>query len=81
MRTELVGLVILSMVLLVVIAPPAHAYLDPGTGSMILQGIIAALVGASVVLKVYWYKMKSFLRGRGTKPPAHEPLETERPKR
>ena len=27
-------------------ALPAHAYLDPGTGSIILQGIIGAIVGA-----------------------------------
>lgn len=33
-------------VLAVAGALPAHAYLDPGTGSIILQGIIGAIVGA-----------------------------------
>jgi hypothetical protein len=47
---------------------PAWAYLDPGTGSLIVQGLIAAVVGALVTGKLYWYKLKSFFssrRGRG----------------
>ncbi len=39
---------------------PAHAYLDPGTGSMILQGIIGAVVGGLVALKLYWARLKTF---------------------
>tara|TARA_B100000315_G_scaffold58113_2_gene52530 strand:+ start:21777 stop:22013 length:237 start_codon:yes stop_codon:yes gene_type:complete len=38
----------------------AFAYLDPGTGSIILQGLIAALAAAAVVMKTYWYKIKGF---------------------
>jgi hypothetical protein len=38
----------------------AHAYLDPGLGSMLLQGLIAGLAAASVVLGRYWHKFKSF---------------------
>jgi hypothetical protein len=38
----------------------AFAYLDPGTGSIILQGLIAALAAAGFVMKAYWYKIKSF---------------------
>ena len=37
----------------------AFAYLDPGTTSIILQGIIAAIVGATVVVKTYWYRLKA----------------------
>ncbi len=37
----------------------AHAYLDPGIGSMLLQGLIAGLAAASVVLGRYWHKLKS----------------------
>ena len=36
----------------------AFAYIDPGTGSMILQSLIGALVGVVIVLKVYWTKIK-----------------------
>jgi len=38
----------------------AHAYLDPGTGSMILQIVIASLVGAVFALKGYWSRIKEF---------------------
>lgn len=34
------------------------AYLDPGTGSMIIQGIVGAIAGAFVVIKLYWYQVK-----------------------
>ena len=39
----------------------AHAYLDPGTGSIILQGIIAALAAGAVFVKIYWYKLLTLL--------------------
>jgi hypothetical protein len=35
-----------AVILLLCIAPtPAHAYLDPGTGSILLQGVLAAIAG------------------------------------
>lgn len=40
----------------------AHAYLDPGSGSYILQILIAALLGASVGVKIYWKRIKHMLR-------------------
>ena len=42
----------------------AAAYLDPGTGSIIVQGAIAAIAAAAFTLKLYWYKVKSFFTGR-----------------
>lgn len=41
----------------------AHAYLDPGTGSMILQALIAGVAFAAVTIKMYWYKIVAFLKG------------------
>jgi len=38
----------------------AHAYLDPGTGSLILQGLIAGLAVALFVGKVYWRRLLAF---------------------
>lgn len=38
---------------------PAYAYLDPGTGSIILQGLVAAVAGIVVSGKLYWNKIKS----------------------
>ena len=47
-------------------ASPAFAYLDPGTGSMILQAIIGGIVGGMIAIKVYWKKVKGFFSGSKT---------------
>jgi hypothetical protein len=36
------------------------AYIDPASGSAILQAIVAALAGAAVAMKVYWARIKNF---------------------
>lgn len=38
----------------------AHAYLDPGTGSALLQGLVAVLAGGIVVGKIYWHRLLQF---------------------
>jgi len=38
----------------------AHAYLDPATGSIILQGIIAGVAGGLLTLKIFWGKITGF---------------------
>lgn len=35
-----------------------YAYLDPGTGSMIIQGLLGALVGLGITLKIFWHRIK-----------------------
>ncbi len=40
---------------------PAYAYLDPGTGSIVLQGLIAAVAGGLVAARLYWDKVKRYL--------------------
>ncbi len=35
---------------------PALAYLDPGTGSMLLQLLFGGVAGALVVGKLYWHR-------------------------
>jgi hypothetical protein len=42
------------------------AYLDPGTGSLIVQALVAALAGAAVVITSYWKKIRAFFR-RGSR--------------
>ena len=47
-------------------APAAFAYLDPSTGSMILSAIVGLFATAGLVIKNYWYKLKSFFKGSGS---------------
>ena len=53
-----------STVLLLFLATPSvcFAYLDPGTGSMILQGLLAAIALAAVTLKDYWQRFLALFR-------------------
>jgi len=41
-------------------ATPTYAYLDPGTGSMLLQGLLAGVAIAIAYFSMYWQKVKSF---------------------
>ena len=36
------------------------AYLDPGSGSFLIQLLIAALLGAGIALRASWGKVKKF---------------------
>jgi len=49
---------------------PAFAYLDPGTGSMIVQLLLGGIAGALVVGKLYWQRFKGFFSRKGTASPA-----------
>ncbi len=52
---------------------PAHAYLDPGTGSMLLQLLLGGVAGVLVVGKLYWHRVQAFF-GRGPAPsPSQDP--------
>lgn len=44
----------------------ALAYIDPGTGSFVIQGIIAAVVGAGFAIKMFWHRIKAFFTGKPT---------------
>lgn len=47
------------LVLLIVLVPsPAYAYLDPGTGSILLQALLAGFAGLGVVGKLFWHKLR-----------------------
>ena len=37
-------------------------YLDPGSGSILLQLLLAAILGLGVILRTQWSKIKSFFK-------------------
>ncbi len=53
-------------------AAPAQAYLDPGTGSMLLQVLLGGIAGAIVVAKLYWKRLKRFFDGASNEDPGSE---------
>ena len=50
------------------------AYLDPGSGSFLIQLLIAALLGAGIALRAYWGKIKGIF---GIKSEVDEDAEDE----
>jgi hypothetical protein len=47
---------------------PAFAYIDPGTGSMILQAVIGGVAGGLFVLRGWWRRLIAFLPGARKNP-------------
>lgn len=40
----------------------ASAYVDPGTGSYVLQLLLAGILGALFALKVFWHRTVGFVK-------------------
>lgn len=52
------------------IVRPAHAYLDPATGSIVLQAVLAGIAAGALALKTFWHRLKGlFGRGGGPEDP------------
>ena len=49
-------------------------YLDPGSGSMLLQLLLAAILGAGVILRTQWGKIKNLFKRKDT---SEEDLDDE----
>lgn len=51
-------------IVLLLVSSPAYGYLDPGTGSMLVQGALAALAVASAAVAAFWTRIRQILSGR-----------------
>ena len=61
----------LIVIMLVLATEPAFAYLDPGTGSMLLQVILGGVAAVAVAIKLFWYKIRAAV-GLGKKSSAED---------
>ncbi len=55
-----------------------RAYLDPGTGSFILQLLVAGLLGLLLAIRIFWGRIKATFQrlfARGSHPAAEGPDE------
>ncbi len=46
-------------ILLMLFISDTEAYLDPGTGSMLLQVILGGIAAVGVAIKLYWHKLRA----------------------
>jgi hypothetical protein len=66
----------LTAIALILLAAPAFAYLDPGTGSMLLQVILGGIAAVGVALKLFWHKIRAAV-GLGKKSRAENGADSE----
>ena len=53
---------ILALIFILSLTTDAYAYFDPGTGSMVLQLLLASVLGFIFTLKIYWEKFKNIVK-------------------
>jgi hypothetical protein len=53
---------LLPLAAFVMTAAPVHAYIDPGSGSVAVQVILAGFLGFLLALKIYWKKIINLFR-------------------
>jgi len=65
---QYLNILLRSIVILIIFSSKAHAYIDPGIGSIILQGIIASIAAIGVFFSglrnkiiQYFVKIKGFI--------------------
>ena len=52
---------LITAVVLLTTMQGAHAYIDPGTGSMILQATIASIAAGFAFIRLFWHRIKTFI--------------------
>jgi uncharacterized membrane protein len=53
-----------SLMALGILTSPAYAYLDPGTGSILLQALIGGVAASVTVVSLYYQRVKAFFIGK-----------------
>lgn len=57
------GMVLLTLIaIMLFFTPTAYAYLDPGTGSVILQALAAGVLAIGVGWRLFMKRIKNFFR-------------------
>ena len=55
--------------MVVVLSCDVHAYLDPGTGSLVFQTAVAALAALGYAFRSYWGRIRTLFRRRQSQRP------------
>jgi len=61
------------------VLPKPHAYLDPGSGSIIIQLLLAIGAGILFAVKIYWNRIKQLFTGKEEEASSPDFLIDERP--
>lgn len=58
---------VLPLVFVLAAEARVDAYLDPGSGSMLVQLLLGGVAGAAVIVKLGWQRFKDMFRSSGAK--------------
>ena len=53
---------LLLLFLILFFSSNAFAYIDPGAGSLLIQMLVAGVMGAIFTIKMYWFRLKSYIQ-------------------
>jgi len=75
---------IFGLLLLLAFARPAYGYIDPGTGSFVIQVLVGSALGCLLAIKIFWRRIVGFVgrlfgrrpAGGQAKPPESVQAET-----
>lgn len=68
-RKRVVLVALCATLVIIGVQKPAHAYVDPGTGAMLLQLLLGGVAGAMVIARLYWQRLREIVSrvfGRAT---------------
>jgi hypothetical protein len=67
MHKHIFNLFIIFSLVFLAFPTHAHAYLDPGSGSYLIQIVIASVAGAGLIIKSQWENIKNFINKKKVK--------------
>jgi hypothetical protein len=77
-RISIVKTFFLVLLYAVSLTKEALAYLDPGSGSMMLQLLLGGIAGLAVILKLYWNAFAGLFRRKKHRENSTSPLELDK---
>lgn len=55
----------LGVGVLLLMVPPAGAYIDPGAGSLMVQTLVAGAMAGGLIIKTQWRRLRRLITRRG----------------
>jgi hypothetical protein len=56
------GILLLLLIIMLAFPQAVYGYLDPGTGSYVIQIVLAALLSIGVGVRIFWGKIKGIFK-------------------
>ncbi len=63
MRRRIGMVLYLALMFSIIAIAPAHAYIDPGSGSLIIQVLVGAAVASALTIRLAWRRVRDFFSG------------------